>query len=194
MEHPLLIITALESELTPAALAAHIPIVYSGVGKINATLATYAAIQQYHPKRIVNFGTAGKINTGLSGLVQVKQVVQRDMMTEPLAPRGTVPFSKRPHVFHSPEGDYVCGSGDSFVTQTDPWLLDNRIDLVDMELFAIASVAHLHGIDWLSYKYISDDANENSGTEWESRVNHGEVLFLEKLKGLIYQFGKSGHP
>jgi adenosylhomocysteine nucleosidase len=182
MEIPLLIITALQSELKAAALSTHVPIVYTGVGKINATLATYAAIQQYRPQRIVNFGTAGKINPALSGLVQIRKVVQRDMMAEPLAPRGSVPFSERPHVFHSPEGEYVCGSGDSFVTQSDPWLSENRIDLVDMELFAIASVAHLHGIDWLSYKYISDDANHESGSEWESRVNHGEELFLQKLQ------------
>jgi len=184
MAIPLLIITALQSELKAAVVSAHAPIVYTGVGKINAALATYAAIQLYRPKRVVNFGTAGKINPALSGLVQIKKVIQRDMMTEPLAPRGTVPFSEGPHVFHSPEGDYVCGSGDSFVTQSDPWLTGNRIDVVDMELFAIASVAHRHGIDWLAYKYISDDANHESGSEWESRVNHGEGLFLEKLKEL----------
>lgn len=190
MENSLLIITALESELTPAALAAHIPIVYSGVGKINATMATMAAIQQYRPRLIVNFGTAGRINPGLSGLVQIKKVIQRDMIAEPLAPRGTVPFSSRPHEFHSHQGHYVCGSGDSFVTQHDPWLTENRIDLVDMELFAIASVAHAHDIAWLSYKFLSDNANEDSGTEWENRVNHGEELFLEKLQELISQTRK----
>ena len=36
----------------------------------------------------------------------------------------------------------VCGTGDSFVTALDAWLTENAIDIVDMELFAIAHVCH----------------------------------------------------
>jgi len=50
-----------------------------------------------------------------------------------------------------------------------------------MELFAIAAVAHAHQIKWLSYKFISDEANESSGQDWSKKVSQGQQLFLEKL-------------
>jgi adenosylhomocysteine nucleosidase len=53
-----------------------------------------------------------------------------------------------------------------------------------MELFAIAAVAHHHQIPWLSFKYITDDANEDSGNSWQEKMNAGEQLFLEELSQL----------
>jgi len=106
------------------------------------------------------------------------------MNAEPLLPRGRVPFSDRPHELFSGRGSHTCGTGDSFVTAHDSWLYEQRIDVVDMELFAIATVAHEHGIPWLSFKYITDGANDTSGDDWHARVNHGEDLFLAKLQEL----------
>ena len=54
-----------------------------------------------------------------------------------------------------------------------------------MELFAIAAVAHHHGIPWQSFKYITDDANESSGEDWQSKVHHGQDLFLEKIAYIL---------
>jgi adenosylhomocysteine nucleosidase len=106
------------------------------------------------------------------------------MNTEPLAPRGTTPFCERPKEYLS-HGQYLCGSGDSFVTAHDVWLHAQGVDVVDMELFAIAAVAHDLGIPWSSYKYITDDANEHAGKDWHEKVNHGQELFLQELKQLL---------
>jgi adenosylhomocysteine nucleosidase len=185
MKTQLLIITALESELKRSALPQGVQIAYSGVGKINAVLATIKAIHEYSPKRIINFGTAGKVNSELSGLLEIGKVVQRDMLTEPLAPRGRTPFCERPHQYHSLGGQYCCGSGDSFVTAPDPWLHHHQIDVVDMELFAIAAVAHQFNIPWQAFKFITDDANENASSDWQERVHHGQEVFVEKLTALL---------
>jgi len=184
MKTQLLIITALESELKPSALPPGLNIVYSGIGKINAALMTAKAIHQFNPSKIINFGTVGKINPQLDALVDIGKVIQRDMMAEPLAPRGQIPFCKQPSEYLS-SGEYVCGSGDSFVTGTDPWLLSQGVDVVDMELFAIAFVANQHQIPWYAYKFISDDANDSSGDVWREKVNHGEELFLNQLKQIL---------
>jgi len=56
---------------------------------------------------------------------------------------------------------------------------------VDMELFAIANIAYQFNIPWQSFKYVTDDANADSGHEWTHRVNHGQELYLEKLKELL---------
>jgi len=185
MKTELLIITALESELKRDVLPQGVKIIYSGIGKINATLTTLKAIQELQPKRILNFGTAGKVNPGLHGLLEIARVIQRDMQTEPLAPRGCTPFCFRPHEYISIGGEYVCGTGDSFVTAHDPWLHEQKVDVVDMELFAIAAVAHQYDISWQSFKYITDDANENSGNDWRERVNHGQMLFVDKLHEVL---------
>ncbi|WP_062308608.1 phosphorylase family protein [Polynucleobacter sinensis] len=185
MKTDLLIITALESELGSGELPPEIKIVYCGIGKINAAIASYKAMHEYEPKRVLNFGTAGGINPGLTGLLEIGRVLQRDMVTEPLAPRGRTPYCTKPHEYFSIGGKHVCGSGDSFVTAHDPWLLEQGVDVVDMELFAIAASAHHFGIPWQSFKYITDDANENSGDDWRDKVNHGQELFLHKLKELI---------
>lgn len=178
----MIVIAALESEIKAHSLPDHIPIVYSGIGKINAAIATFQAIQRYQPQLIINFGTVGKINPTLSGLVTINKVIQRDISAEPLAPRGIVPLSSKPNEFIVNTAGYVCGTGDSFVTQHDPWLTKQGVDVVDMELFAIAAISFEHNVKWISYKYISDAANEDSAHEWSSKVHHGEDLFLEKLK------------
>ncbi len=183
MKTELLIITALESELKREALPSGVEIVYTGIGKINAVITSIKAINQYSPKRILNFGTAGKIKPDLHGLLEIGKVIQRDMQAEPLAPRGSTPFCVRPHEYLS-TGQFVCGSGDSFVTAHDPWLYTLGVDVVDMELFAIAAVAHDHQIPWQSFKYITDDANESSGKDWQDKVHYGQDLILEKLKEL----------
>ncbi|QWE17662.1 5'-methylthioadenosine nucleosidase [Polynucleobacter sp. AP-Nino-20-G2] len=185
MNTRLLIITALESELDKSALPAGVDIVYSGVGKINAAVASIRAIHELQPKKIINFGTVGKINPDLHGLLEIGKVIQRDMMTAPLAPRGQTPFCPKPSQYLSMGGEHICGTGDSFVMESDPWLIAEGVDVVDMELFAIANVAHQSNIPWRSFKYITDDANANSGTEWAHRVNHGQELYLEKLKEIM---------
>ena len=184
MTTDLLIITALESELKRDSLPPGVKIVYSGIGKVNATLTSVKAIHELNPSRIINFGTAGKINPKLSGLLEIGKVIQRDMIAEPLAPRGQTPFCNKPFEYIS-SGQFVCGSGDSFVTSVDPWLHSQGVDVVDMELFAIACVANDHSIPWQSYKYITDDANENSGNDWQERAHHGQELFLQELKQII---------
>lgn len=179
-----LVIVALETELNAKNLPPNLPIIYTGVGKVNAALATIGAIDRYKPDIIINFGTAGGITVTATGLLTVGRVIQRDMIAEPLAPRGITPFSNGPHEFISIKGGITCGTGDSFVTTRDDWLYFNKVDVVDMELFAIAAAAHRAGVVWISYKFISDNANDEAATDWQRKINDGEKLFLEELSNL----------
>ena len=180
-----IIITALASELDATLLPKGVQIFYSGIGKLNAAIATFKAIGQSRPKRIFNFGTVGAVQAHASGLIEIQRVVQRDMIVEPLAPRGQVPFCSRPYEYLSGSGQYTCGTGDSFVTTKDPWFEANNVDVVDMELFAIAAIAHDHNIAWRSFKYVTDHTNEDSGQDWQQKVRHGERLFVELLNEVL---------
>ena len=177
-----LIITALKTELDQSRLPSNLRVVYSGVGKINATITTLKAIEQYKPAQVINFGTVGSIKPHLSGLIEIRRVIQRDMVAESLAPRGRVPFCERPHEYFAQSGQHTCATGDSFVTAKDLWLDHQGVDVVDMELYAIAVVAHMYGVPWTSFKYITDHTNEDSALDWNAKVNHGEDLFLKHLR------------
>ena len=180
-----IIITALSSELTQNLVPKHVQIFYSGIGKLNAAITTFKAIAHSRPQRILNFGTVGAVAPHASGLIEIQRVVQRDMIAEPLAPRGQVPFCTRPYEYLSDSGQYTCGTGDSFVMGKDPWFAANNVDVVDMELFAIAAIAHDHNIAWRSFKYVTDHTNEESGQDWQQKVRYGESLFIEKLNEIL---------
>lgn len=180
-----IIITALTSELDASLLPEGVQIFYSGIGKLNAAITTFKAIAQTRPTRILNFGTVGAVAPHASGLIEIQRVVQRDMIAEPLAPRGQVPFCTRPYEYLSESGQYTCGTGDSFVMTKDPWFAANNVDVVDMELFAIAAIAHDHNIAWRSFKYVTDHTNEESGQDWQQKVRYGESLFIEKLNEIL---------
>jgi len=171
----ILIVAALAEEFD------HPDVLHTGVGKLNAAYVLTRELQRQRPKLVVNYGTAGGINPSLAGLVEIRRVLQVDMEAEPLAPRGQTPFSPEPFQLDSGTDGVVCGSGDSFVTAVDPWLVQHGVEVVDMELFAIASVCQREGIPWRSFKYIADHANRNSGTTWQAHVRGGQDLFLQRL-------------
>lgn len=180
MERPL-IVTALAQELAHEPIPHDVPVVITGLGKLNAAISLMEAIHRHNPTIILNFGTAGRLKPDVSGLVEVADVMQHDMITDPLAPRGHTPFDETPVLLHSGNEGVRCASGDSFMTTFDPWLARNGVTIVDMELFALAKVCHHKGIAWRSFKFITDDTDENAGDEWSSRVHHGRDAFLTKL-------------
>jgi adenosylhomocysteine nucleosidase len=174
---PVAVVVALAQELDPALMPG-VPLVYSGVGKVNAAIAVADLIHQHRPRLVLNFGSVGRVRPGPQGLLEVGQVVQRDMVAEPLAPRGTTPFHNGPPVLRSGLPGLVCASGDSFVTAPDPWFAAQGVDVVDMELFAIAAVCERKGVPWRALKFISDDANGESGSDWAANVRTGAELFM----------------
>jgi adenosylhomocysteine nucleosidase len=184
MAHKILLLTALESELSTGAAPAGVEVVFTGVGKINAASAATAAILRSRPDLVVNFGTVGKINPARHGLLEIAKTIQRDMLAMPLAERGVTPLSDEPAAYFSGFGDAVCGTGDSFVTAPDAWLAASQVDVVDLELFAIAHACHRYAIPWRAFKYITDDANAASHLDWTANVHLGEILFWERLSGL----------
>ena len=180
----ILVLTAIDEELDKARAPAGVELIYSGVGKVNASSAATLALLVLRPALVINYGTAGRVNTTLSDLVEVAHVVQRDMMAMPLVPRGRTPYSSNLDKLSSGFGDVTCGTGDSFVTSPDPWLTENHVDVVDMELFAIAHVCQRHSIPWRAFKFIADDANNLVADHWIADVGNGQDVFWDKVKSL----------
>ncbi len=158
-------------------------IYYSGIGKINSAMVTTELILEVKPDLIVNVGTAGCLSEEMLGRVLgVNEVLERDMMAEPLAPRGTVPLSGQKPILTSSFGSTRCATGDSFITSRDQWLFDNQVDLVDMELFAIAKVADHYGIEWKSIKFASDLADANAAKHWNQSIEKSDKKISEMIE------------
>ena len=178
-------IVALPSELPKDLWIFSEPLIYSGVGKLNASVATIQAIDKHNPNFILNLGTVGALNNDISGVVEIREVFQRDFDAEPLSPKGKVPFDNKPEVLTSSFGKYSCGTGDTFVRSKDPWLVDNQIDVVDMELFAIAHACYSKGLPWRSLKFITDYVSRDSGEDWQKNLEVSGTALTKVLK-LIY--------
>ena len=170
-------------------------VLYTGVGKVNATLALtrkFGKFGSYIPyDLVINYGTAGsqswKYKKG--DLVDCTRFVQRDMDVSGLGFKiGQTPFEEDiPIILQSELDSYkfnlleygknaLCGSGDSFVDGDEQFG-----NIVDMEAYALAKVCYIYNIPFISFKYITDDADSNAGDDWEKNVGKGIVKFKEKV-------------
>jgi adenosylhomocysteine nucleosidase len=180
-----LVVMALEQEGGAAFHEAGIPVLYTGVGKVNAAqalawkLAEYALEQRPLPL-VLNFGTAGAARLEVGGLVACNRFYQRDMDVAPLgfAP-GVTPFDDSPAILEFPVvfdalPSGICGTGDSFSTDH----CGTYCDVVDMEAYALAKVCWLRGVRFASVKYVSDNANSDAAQSWEQQLEKAAEKFV----------------
>ena len=174
-----LIFVALEDEF-PAAFGAPHDVVYTGVGKVNAALAAAEALTSSKPALAINYGSAGAVRPGLSGLIECGRAVQRDMDLRPLgAALGETFGDAPPHDVVWGEGPTV-GTGDSFAIGAP----ELPCDLVDMEAFALARACGRARVPFRCLKYISDAADEAAPADWSENLAKGADLFARWLKEL----------
>ena len=154
---------------------------HTGVGKINATYNLTKILNKYKPLEIINFGTAGAIDKKLNGIIECTKFYQRDMDVSPLMNLriGQTPFDNINEIINSQNG-YSCGSGDSFVTKK----ISIKVDVVDMEAYALAKVCKLENVNFRCFKFISDKADDTANNDWIKNCKKGAKLFKYKLKEL----------
>ena len=184
-----LIVCALEVETQ--GLLKDYDVLYTGVGKVNATFELtrkFGKYGSYIPyDSVINYGTAGSRKYKKGQLVDCTKFIQRDMDVTGLGfMRGETPFEGNPEHFiiESPEGVFnpigiraTCGSGDNFVEDKT----DYYGEVVDMEAYALSKVCYRYDIPFISFKYITDGADGEANTDWEKNVGKGIVEFKEKV-------------
>lgn len=176
-----LFVFALQSEASDVFDHCHTLI--TGLGKVCATYTLTQYLQQHRPALIVNLGSAGSTSFPRGALVCCTEFVQRDMDVRGLGyALYETPFSPFPIILkhglamdHLPLG--ICGTGDSFEMGHS----ETIYNLVDMEAYALAHVALMENIPFLSIKYISDGADDNAADDWTVQVHqaakaYGQVL------------------
>ena len=191
-----LIVCALEMEtqgqLKPLVYADGWDVLYTGVGKVNATLGLTQKFGKYGShipyNLVINYGTAGSRHWKYSkgDLVDCTRFIQRDMDSRPLGvDLGETPFEVDPpkiikipkHPINTINMNLTCASGDSFV-QSD---IEVEADIVDMEAYAIAKVCYLESIPFVCFKFISDSADKSAANDFNSNVLKAGKSFSEYL-------------
>lgn len=170
-------------------------VLYTGVGKVNATfeLTKYLTEQweryrskEGFPKLIINYGTAGSRKIKKKTLVDCTKFIQRDMDVTGLGfMKGETPFEDNPPITIETSNDIFnpigrkasCGSGDSFVEDKTNYYGE----VVDMEAYALAKVCYYYDIPFISFKYITDGADEQSHEDWEKNLSDGIKEFKRKV-------------
>ena len=182
------------SDADKQRLADHnIELVYTGIGKINATrVATdlcvrneYEFVQPLRGKKdlhIVNVGCAGSHTTGVRTLIKPNTFIQRDMDARQFGykqyrtPEESEWIiggdelqlnSKFNHHFFT-EFDHdtvVCATGDNANGYSETSDEVPAFDAVDMEAFAFAHVCAHYGVKFTCYKWLTDLAAEDSTIE-----------------------------
>ena len=186
----ILIVCALEQETQGQACQDQLKdynVLYTGVGKVNATYTLTTHFGKYGSHipydLVINYGTAGSRKHSIGELVDCTKFIQRDMDVRGLGfMKSQTPFEPlvpiildSSHVEFNPIGmKETCATGDSFVQEETDYI-------VDMEAYALAKVCWLRNVDFISFKYITDGANESSDLDWEKNLADGIVKFKDKI-------------
>ena len=165
-------------------------VLYTGVGKVNATYHMTKGILDgithgQRPRMVINYGTAGSRKIKKKTLVDCTRFIQRDMDVTGLGfMKGETPFEKDiPIVIESncpfnPIGrNATCGTGDNFAEDKSQYYGE----VVDMEAYALAKVCHHFDTQFISFKYITDGADEQAHEDWENNLANGIVEFKNQI-------------
>lgn len=184
-----LVIMALQGESEGLIETAGFPVIYTGLGKINAAygltkaLAEAKAREKIYPY-VLNLGSAGSHEFARGALVEADRFVQRDMDVVGLGfPLGMTPFDDTPATIETPRRfpnlrSATCGTGDSFLQGPSPI----PCGLVDMEAYAYAKVCALEGVAFSCVKYVTDGADNSSHKDWQKHVMDAPHAFAALLK------------
>ncbi|TCB93391.1 nucleoside phosphorylase [Micromonospora zingiberis] len=166
-DRPLLVLALAEEA---AHLDFRLPVLLTGMGKINATAAVAATLARSPlPSAVVNLGTAGALHPGWAGTHEVGSVLQHDLDTEFLH-RLTGQTVGAPLAL----GDGpVLATGDQFIADDAARAaLAARAQLVDMEGYAVAATARRFGLPVRLVKQVSDEAGAGAERTWQESVDH----------------------
>lgn len=155
-----------------------------GIGKVNAALSVYEAVNNFRPDVVLNVGTAGSVAHAVDSIVICSRFIDRDMVK---CKDFGVDYEHHFHdevkaidLFRGWNIDNTCNTGDSFVTQV---IAD--ADAFDMENFAVAALCKRLNIPLVSVKYITDKIGENSPKHWEDKLEDAQKGLQSFFDGQI---------
>lgn len=191
---PILVVMALELESQGRFRERGVDVLYTGVGKVNATYRLTARLAEERAAGrkplVLNLGTAGSRVHPAGSLVACRRFVQRDMDVSGLGfPLGRTPFEDAvPDELEFPEVltglvHATCGTGDRFEAHSAelPW------GVVEMEAYALAKVCWLEQVPFACAKYVTDGADATAAGDWQQNLAHAAAEFVTLYAWLLAQ-------
>jgi adenosylhomocysteine nucleosidase len=162
-------------------------LVISGVGKMNATMATTFMLTTFSPEKILNLGAAGSLGDEEIGVVfQVESIVEAD---RPLRHRNNKPRMYTPQT--------VDGFTNAVLATRDIPVLDPDerkevallADLIDMEGCAVAHVCKRFNTPCYLFKFVTDNIQQpDSSHIVENIEQHKESFFNYCAEKILPKF------
>ena len=188
----ILVVIALSAESANVFEDAGVPVLYCGIGKVNAAMALTRELTRYAERgqatpTVVNFGSAGSRRHAAGTLLSCHEFVQRDMDVRGLGyALGVTPYDDAPSCvsFEPVFGrlpSAVCGTGDSFATAGP----DLDCAVVDMEAYALAKVCWYEKARFACAKYVSDGADHAAADDWRRNRHRAAQEFLRLYLSLV---------
>lgn len=163
-----LLVVALEEEATHLHVS-DLPVLVTGVGKVNAAIAVASILAETSPTRVVNLGTAGALHDGMTGTHVIGSVWQHDLDDAAIFALAGLHFGEPVHL--SDDGPRLV-TGDQFISDdTERARLGQIADLVDMEGYAVARASLHAGVPVTLVKQVSDQADSGAGRSWRATID-----------------------
>lgn len=186
---PLLVAATVEEA---AHAPSHLPILITGVGTLAASIALTSALAAARadgrvPSHLLNFGTAGALKNGLSGIFEISSVYQHDFDSDLIEQITGKPIRNRRVL--DVTGNFPTArlaTGDRFVSDSGLRMqLAEFADLAEMEGYAIVRVAEHFGIPVTLLKQVSDRADEDAPKSWAAATEEGAQELGTALSRLV---------
>lgn len=179
-------------------------LMFSGIGKVNASYKTALLIMNFNPQHIINIGSAGCCNPAVQILtVNIADKCQYgdvDVSCDPKYEINQIPYEPKYFYTHQPTlqwlNELLTGLDinvinqtaitiDSFVTQANKHhfyeLQQNDVGSVDMESCAIAQVCHHYKTNFNCIKIVSDNIHHQSNHDEFNNNMHQIALTSKKI-------------
>jgi len=152
-----------------------LPIFQVGIGKINSAMNMMKLIYEEQPDEVINFGSCGNLkNHKVGSILQVGEIIN-DMDTQGLSENPIIKLHG--HGIKCFTTDTIYDSTHERYTDTYNSLIKD-CNIVDMECYALAQVCRKMGVEFNSYKWVSDDGTPGT---WEENAKIG----FEKFKNIF---------
>lgn len=178
-------------------------LVISGVGEINAALATQYLILSYDVDCIVNFGVVGSLSSSLKAgdVVLADEVVHYDFTVSANQTEKYGYYIGAEDFYFKVDGSFMSklpllasiskvriASADKFVNDSrlKEWIV-NSFDckICDMESAGIFFAAKTANVPLLLIKSVSDNADESADCDFQSIVENGVDFYIDLINQLI---------
>lgn len=149
------------------------PVLYTGVGKTNATLSLCNYLNRNpNTQLVINVGSAGGINHRRGSIIECGIFLDGQL---------NYPGYIEEHIVFQGNKN-TCLTFDNFITE-----VPNKIaNCVDMESFSLAKTCQQMDVNFLCFKYISDIIGEkNQENKWLENYKEGKDLLKEAIKYII---------